>query len=45
MALQEAKFNYNAFYKAPNGEMFFGGIKGLTSFFPEKIERNTKHLR
>ncbi|RAJ10673.1 signal transduction histidine kinase [Chitinophaga skermanii] len=36
------EFNYNAFYKAPNGEMFFGGTKGLTSFFPGKIERNTK---
>jgi ligand-binding sensor domain-containing protein/signal transduction histidine kinase/DNA-binding response OmpR family regulator len=36
------EFNNNAFYKSRNGELFFGGIKGLTSFFPDKIERNTK---
>ncbi|MDI3321290.1 hybrid sensor histidine kinase/response regulator transcription factor [Pinibacter soli] len=36
------EFNNNAFYKNRNGELFFGGMKGLTSFFPGKIERNTK---
>ncbi|MDH7464211.1 two-component regulator propeller domain-containing protein [Chitinophagaceae bacterium 26-R-25] len=36
------EFNNNAFYKKRNGELFFGGMKGMTSFFPGKIERNTK---
>ncbi|MBV4359928.1 hybrid sensor histidine kinase/response regulator transcription factor [Pinibacter aurantiacus] len=36
------EFNNNAFYKNKNGELFFGGMKGLTSFFADKIERNTK---
>jgi ligand-binding sensor domain-containing protein/signal transduction histidine kinase/DNA-binding response OmpR family regulator len=36
------EFNNNAFYKNRDGELFFGGMKGLTSFFPGKIERNTK---
>lgn len=34
-------FNYNSFYKASNGEMFFGGHNGLTSFFPDKLETNS----
>jgi ligand-binding sensor domain-containing protein/signal transduction histidine kinase/DNA-binding response OmpR family regulator len=34
------EFNYNAFFKRSNGEIFFGGINGLTSFFPDRIERN-----
>ncbi|WP_346239194.1 two-component regulator propeller domain-containing protein [Niabella insulamsoli] len=34
------EFNYNAFYKNNNGEMFFGGTSGLISFFPDKIKEN-----
>lgn len=35
--LQSNEFNTGAFYKSDTGELFFGGIKGFNSFFPEKI--------
>lgn len=38
--LPDNTFNEGAFYKAPNGEMFFGGLNGFTSFFPEQISFN-----
>ncbi|MBL0342323.1 MAG: hypothetical protein IPP71_16290 [Bacteroidetes bacterium] len=36
--LQSNEFNSYASYKAPDGEMFFGGIEGYTSFYPEQIK-------
>jgi signal transduction histidine kinase/ligand-binding sensor domain-containing protein/DNA-binding response OmpR family regulator len=36
--LQSNEFNSGAFFKCPNGEMFFGGIKGYNNFIPEMIE-------
>ncbi|MBP1612143.1 MAG: hypothetical protein H6Q01_806 [Acidobacteria bacterium] len=38
--LQSSEFNARAFALAPDGEMLFGGIGGLTSFFPERIADN-----
>jgi ligand-binding sensor domain-containing protein len=38
--LQSNEFNTFSYYKSPNGEMFFGGINGLNSFFPEQIKSN-----
>ncbi|HPG42010.1 MAG TPA: two-component regulator propeller domain-containing protein [bacterium] len=38
--LQSNEFNNGAHYKAPNGEMFFGGIYGFNSFFPDSIKNN-----
>ncbi|MCK6619424.1 MAG: response regulator [Calditrichaceae bacterium] len=35
--LQNNEFNRFAYHKAPDGEMFFGGVKGLNSFYPEDI--------
>jgi hypothetical protein len=35
--LQNNEFNIGAAYKNPKGRMFFGGINGLTSFFPDKV--------
>ena len=35
--LQSNEFNSGAFYKNSSGELFFGGIHGYNSFFPEKI--------
>ena len=40
--LQSNEFNANAFFKNEEGEFFFGGIKGLTSFFPNQIQLNKK---
>lgn len=38
--LQSNEFNTGAFYKARDGEMFFGGIEGLNSFYPSEISKN-----
>jgi len=35
--LQENEFNTNVAMKTADGEMFFGGVNGLTSFFPSAI--------
>ena len=37
-ALQSNEFNGGAFYKNEQGKMFFGGINGYTSFFPDEIK-------
>ena len=36
--LQGNEFNGYAYHKAYDGEMFFGGINGLTTFYPEKLK-------
>ena len=38
--LQSAEFNASAFFKATDGELFFGGINGVTSFYPREIVSN-----
>ncbi len=38
--LQSEEFNGGSFYKASDGEMFFGGIKGYNSFYPSEVEDN-----
>jgi signal transduction histidine kinase/DNA-binding response OmpR family regulator/streptogramin lyase len=38
--LQSLEFNRNAFHLGAGGEMFFGGVKGLNSFFPADITDN-----
>ena len=38
--LQSEEFNGGSFYKAPDGEMFFGGIKGYNSFYPSEVTDN-----
>ncbi|MBN8702716.1 MAG: SpoIIE family protein phosphatase [Bacteroidetes bacterium] len=39
--LQSNEFNQGAYYKAEDGELFFGGSKGFTSFYPKDIKTNT----
>jgi ligand-binding sensor domain-containing protein/signal transduction histidine kinase/DNA-binding response OmpR family regulator len=39
--LQSNQFTSGAAETGENGELFFGGINGLTSFFPKKISYNT----
>ncbi|EDM34646.1 two-component system sensor histidine kinase/response [Pedobacter sp. BAL39] len=36
--LQGQEFEANAFLKTKKGEMFFGGVNGFNSFFPEAIK-------
>ena len=38
--LQSREFNGGSCFKSTDGEMFFGGIKGLNFFHPGKIEDN-----
>ena len=38
--LQSNEFNTGAYYLSKNGEMFFGGIKGLNYFYPNEIKDN-----
>lgn len=38
--LQSNEFNTSAYFQAPDGEMFFGGIKGLNYFHPADIRPN-----
>ena len=38
--LQSNEFNTGAYYRSPDGEMFFGGIQGLNAFFPDAIRDN-----
>lgn len=35
------EFNTGAYFESENGELFFGGITGFNSFFPEDIKPNT----
>jgi len=38
--LQGMAFEANAFLRAKDGEMFFGGESGMNSFYPKNIKRN-----
>lgn len=39
--LQSNEFNAGAYFKADDGEMYFGGIKGLNAFYPNEINLET----
>ncbi|MBP6826950.1 MAG: response regulator, partial [Saprospiraceae bacterium] len=39
--LQDNEFNTQAFYKASNGELLFGGVNGLNRFFPEALRADS----
>jgi len=38
--LQSNEFNTGSYFKSKSGEMFFGGVKGLNTFFPSQIKDN-----
>jgi ligand-binding sensor domain-containing protein/signal transduction histidine kinase len=38
--LQSYEFNEGAYHQSASGEMFFGGINGLNSFFPDDLTAN-----
>ena len=38
--LQSNEFNNGAYFKSESGQMFFGGINGFNSFYPEDININ-----
>ena len=41
VGLQDNEFNTNAYFKADNGELLFGGVNGLNRFFPEELRPDT----
>lgn len=38
--LQGNEFNTGAYFKSSSGELFFGGLKGVTAFYPSEIRDN-----
>jgi len=38
--VQGSEFNAGAFHKSASSEMFFGGVHGVSAFYPEKIKDN-----
>ncbi len=38
--LQSDEFNSGSYFKSKNGEMFFGGINGFNTFFPDEVKNN-----
>lgn len=38
--LQDFEFNHGSAYKSESGELFFGGIAGYNSFYPDSIVKN-----
>lgn len=38
--LADNEFNRVSFFKASNGRMFFGGVKGITAFYPKEVMTN-----
>jgi len=38
--LQSNEFNTGSYFKSISGELFFGGVKGLNTFFPDRIKDN-----
>jgi GAF domain-containing protein/ligand-binding sensor domain-containing protein len=38
--LQSNEFNYGAQLRAPDGELFFGGVDGINAFYPQEIRPN-----
>lgn len=38
--LQSNEFNTGAFYKSVDGELFFGGIRGVNGFYPKNFRNN-----
>ena len=39
--LQSIEFSGGAYFKARDGEMFFGGINGLNYFYPDSVKNNS----
>jgi signal transduction histidine kinase/ligand-binding sensor domain-containing protein len=40
IGLQSLEFNQSSAFKAPSGELFFGGVNGLNAFFPNEVSEN-----
>ena len=38
--IQSNEFNERAYFRAPSGEIFFGGVNGITAFYAQNIHKN-----
>ncbi|QKJ31188.1 hypothetical protein HQ865_15965 [Mucilaginibacter mali] len=38
--LQSDEFNAGAYFKAPDGELLFGGVNGISAFYPRQVLNN-----
>jgi len=38
--IQGTLFNHSAYFKSPDGKMYFGGTSGATAFYPDSITEN-----
>lgn len=43
--LQGNEFTHGAYYKDEAGKIYFGGVNGITSFSPRKINTDAKELK
>ena len=43
--VQENEFNSNASYRSEHGKLYFGGINGVTSFYPSKVAREADSIK
>ncbi|MFY0254960.1 triple tyrosine motif-containing protein [Chitinophaga sp. 30R24] len=43
--LQSNEFNTGAFYKSIDGELFFGGIRGVNGFYPKNFRDNLSNTK
>lgn len=43
--IQENEFNTNVSYRASDGELFFGGVNGVSSFYPSTITETNANVR
>ncbi len=41
LGLQENEFNTQSATKSPSGKLFFGGVKGITAFYPWELSKTT----
>lgn len=42
--LQDNEFNTNAAYRTAKGKLYFAGVNGVTSFYPEKVENESNGI-
>ncbi len=43
--LSENKFNLHSAYKAKDGQLFFGGYRGVNAFYPEEVMEDYNHKK
>lgn len=42
--LQNLEFNSAAYFKSSDGQLFFGGIRGMNGFYPERMLQRNNHV-